>query len=313
MRSVHVDDLLVRGREPLGLRPLAGVAGLGRTVSSWKALRPGKALGREGLRLGANRPVILGRTEIETLEAFPPERQRGILRELALLDVPCLILEGSLPCLEELFSLAQANAIPLLTTSLSGARLTRELVRLLRDLLGPPLHIQGVLLRVFEVGVLITGRSGIGKSECALDLIDRGHALVADDFVELSLDQKGRVAGRSPDLIRHHMEVRGLGILNILDLFGTEAVEEAHTIDLVVELLEWEQFKDEDRTGLTRRRFTLLDRDLPLLRIPVSLNRNIAILLEVAVRNHLLAERGISALRSLDRKIQRGLRGSAAP
>lgn len=313
MRSVHVDDLLMRGREPLGLRPLAGVAGLGRPVSSWKALRPGKALGREGLRLGANRPVILGRIEIETLRALAPERRRGILRELALLDVPCLILEGSLPSPEELFTLAQGHAIPLLTTSLSGARLTRELVRLLRELLGPPFHIQGVLLRVFELGVLVTGRSGIGKSECALDLIDRGHALVADDFVELSLDEQGRVVGRSPDIIRHHMEVRGLGILNILNLFGTEAVEEVHTIDLVVELLEWEQFRDEDRTGLTRRIFTLLDRDLPLLRIPVSLNRNIAILLEVAVRNHLLAERGVCPLRSLDRRIQRGLRSGAAP
>lgn len=313
MRSVHVDDLLARGRETLGLRPLAGLAGLGRTVSSWKALRPGRTLGRQGFTLGANRTVIVGRAEMETLEALPPERRRYVLTQLAGLDVPCVILEGSLPCTEDLISFSEGQAVPLLATSLSGVRLSRGLVKLLRELLGPPFHIQGVLLRVFQLGVLIVGRSGIGKSECALDLIDRGHALVADDFVELSLDAQGRVVGRSPQLLRNHIEVRGLGILNVMDLFGPEAVEESHAIDLVVELLEWEQFRDEDRSGLTRRRFTLLDRDLPLLRIPVSLNRNIAILLEVAVRNHLLASSGASPLRSLDRKIQRGLLGGVAP
>jgi HPr kinase/phosphorylase len=313
MRSVHVDDLLRRGREALGLRPLGGLAGLGRTLSSWKISRPGKALGRKGVRPGGNRPLILGHTELEVFSGLSHEGRRAVLRELALADVPCLILEGAVSCPEDLLVLAQTHAIALLSSSLSGPRLNRELVKVLKELLGPPFHIQGVLLKVFGLGVLIIGRSGIGKSECALDLIDRGHSFVADDFVELTLDPQGGVTGRSPELIRHHMEVRGLGILNIRELFGPESVQESSPIDLVVELLEWEQFKDEDRTGLLRRTFTLLDRDLPLLRMPVSLNRNIAILLEVAVRNHLLARKGISPLRSLDRKIQRRLQAGAAP
>lgn len=312
MRSIHVEDLLREGREPLGLRPLTGLAGLGRTVSSWKVSRPGKALSRHEIRLGANRPLILGRTEMEVLRGLPQARLRALLREMAFMEVPCLVLEGSISCPEELLLLFQANTIPLLSSSLSGARLHRELARLLRELLGPPLHIQGVLLRVFGLGVLIIGRSGIGKSECALDLIDRGHCLVADDFVELSLDSRGRVTGRSPELIRHHMEVRGLGILNIMELFGPDSVQESSSVDLVVELLEWDQFKEEDRTGLMRRTFTLLDKDLPLLRMPVSLNRNVAILMEVAVRNHLLGRNGRDPLKSFDRKIQRRLQGGAA-
>lgn len=312
MRSIHVEDLLREGRQPLGLKLLAGLAGLGRTVSSWKISRPGKALSRQEIRLGANRPLILGQTEMEVLRELPQGRRRAVLRELSLMEVPCLILEGSTPCSDELLLLFQTNAIPLLSSSLSGAKLNREMARVLRQLLGPPLHVQGVLLKVFGVGVLIIGRSGIGKSECALDLVDRGHCLVADDFVELSLDSQGKVIGRSPELIRHHMEVRGLGILNIMELFGPDSVQESSSVDLVVEFLEWEHFKEEDRTGLVRRTFTLLDKDLPLLRMPVSLNRNIAILTEVAVRNHLIGISGRSPLKSFDRKIQRRLQGGAA-
>jgi len=311
MRSIHVEDLLREGREPLGLKPLAGSAGLGRTVSSWKVSRPGKALSRQEIKLRANRPLILGRAELEALRELPQGRRRALIRELALMEVPCLILEGSIACPEELLLLFKANSIPLLSSSLSGTRLNREMARVLRELLGPPLHVQGVLLRVFGLGVLIVGRSGIGKSECALDLIDRGHCLVADDFVELSLDPQGRVRGRSPELIRYHMEVRGLGILNIRELFGPDSVRESSAVDLVVEFMEWEQFKEEDRTGLIRRTFTLLDKDLPLLRMPVSLNRNIAILMEVAVRNHLLGISGRNPLKSFDRKIQRRLQGGA--
>jgi HPr kinase/phosphorylase len=264
------------------------------------------------MRFGANRPLVLGKVEMAILEAMSAGRKRGLFRELAMLDLPCVILEASLPAPEELLSFSQTQSVPLLCTRLSGVRLTRGLSETLRTLLGSGIHAQGVLLRIFEVGVLVMGKSGIGKSECALDLVSRGHALVADDLVELGLDPFGRVIGRSPELIRHHMEVRGLGIINIQELFGPDAVAEENPIDLVVELLEWEQFRSMERTGLSRRKYTILETDLPLMRIPVSLNRNIAIILEVAVRNHLLREKGICTLDDLNRRIQAQLRTGAS-
>ena len=157
-------------------------------------------------------------------------------------------------------------------------------------------------MRVYGMGVLILGKSSIGRSECALDLITRGHALVADDLVEINLQGRKKVIGAAPELLRHIIEVRGLGIMNIMELYGAEAVAESTEIDLVAEFLDMEQFKEMDRTGLIRWTYTLADADIPLYRIPVSQNRNIAIIMEVAVRNHLLVEK---------RHIARGSSGKA--
>ncbi len=308
MRSVRVEDLLKEGERRLGLQPVAGLGGLGRIISSSKAQRPGRELRREVSQLRANRLVIFGKAEIEVLARISSSRRNGLYRNLALLDLPCIILEGSVPCPEDLRSFAQAHSIPLLATPWQGLRLRRLLSEILKGLLGPEVHVQGVLLRVLGVGVLILGKSGIGKSECALDLISRGHALVADDLVALRVDVHGRVLGTSPELIRHHMEVRGLGIINIQELFGPEAVESESPVELVVELLEWQQFQALDRTGLTQRSYTLLDTDVPMLRIPVSLNRNVAIILEVAVRNHLLRQKGVRPLERLEQRIESQLR-----
>jgi HPr kinase/phosphorylase len=311
MRSVRVEDLLTEGERRLGLQPLAGLGGLGRVISSSKLQRPGRELGREASQIRANRLLIFGKSEMELLDRLSPSRRNALYRDLSLLDLPCIILEGAVPFPEELRSFAQVHSIPLLVTPWQGLRLSRLLHEILKALLGPEIHIQGVLLRVLDVGVLILGKSGIGKSECALDLISRGHALVADDLVELRRGDSGRVLGTSPELIRHHMEVRGLGIINIQELFGPAAVELESPVDLVVELLEWQQFQSLDRTGLTQRRYTLLEADIPLLRIPVSLNRNVAIILEVAVRNHLLRQKGVRPLERLEQRIESQLRTRA--
>jgi HPr kinase/phosphorylase len=313
MRWVHVDDLLKGGREALGLKVLGGASGLGRALQSWKVLRPGKSLWAEGKGLRCNRILVLGERELASLAELPAEKRSAALRVVTLWDIPCLVIEGGLSCPQDLLRTASENSVPVLGTPLAGPKLLKTMERLLKELLGSPLYIQGVLLKVFEVGVLLIGKSGIGKSECALDMIDRGHALVADDFVELSLDGQGRVVGRSPELLKDHMEVRGLGILNVSELFGEKAVVSSHTIDLVVELLEWERFSHEDRSGLTRRTFTLLERDLPLVRIPVSLNRNVAILVEVAVKKLMRSQGAEDAPGKFDRKILEAMKGVLQP
>ncbi len=313
MRAIYVEDLLREAGRRLGLQPIAGLGGLGRMISSAKTQRPGRELRREVPQLRANAAMIFGKAEQEIVEGLSPSRRRSLFRELSTLDLPCIIMEGPATPPSDLCAFAQEQSVCLLGTHWSGPRLTRAIHGILHGLLQPGLHLQGVLMRVFGVGVLILGKSGIGKSECALDLISRGHKLVADDLVEIRADGKGGVLGQSPELIRHHMEVRGLGIINILDLFGEEAVASNSSVDLVVELLEWEQFRSMDRTGLTRRVFVLLEADLPMLRIPVSLNRNLAIILEVAVRNHLLQQQGVRPLELLQGRIERRLLNRGSP
>ena len=155
--------------------------------------------------------------------------------------------------------------------------------------------LHGVLVDVYGIGVLLLGESGTGKSECALDLVSRGHRLVADDVVEIWRDDAGTVTGRGPARIRHHMEIRGLGIINIQDLFGVAAIRERKRIELVIQLEAWQPDKEYDRLGLTEYTLPLLGIEIPMLRVPVSAGRNVAILVEVAARNHQLKRMGIHA------------------
>ena len=163
---------------------------------------------------------------------------------------------------------------------------------------GAEATLHGVLVDVYGIGVLLLGESGTGKSECALDLVSRGHRLVADDVVEIWRDDAGTVIGRGPARIRHHMEIRGLGIINIQDLFGVAAIRERKRIELVIQLEAWQPDKEYDRLGLTEYTLPLLGIEIPVLRVPVSAGRNVAILVEVAARNHLLKRMGIHAARA---------------
>jgi HPr kinase/phosphorylase len=158
--------------------------------------------------------------------------------------------------------------------------------------------LHGVLVDVSGIGVLLLGESGTGKSECALDLVTRGHSLVADDVVEIWRDGSQTVVGRGPARIRHHMEIRGLGIINIRDLFGLAAVRDRKRVDLVIRLEAWRPDEEYERLGLAERTHDLLGVEIPMLRIPVSAGRNVAILVEAAARNHLLKRMGVHAARA---------------
>ncbi len=173
--------------------------------------------------------------------------------------------------------------------------------------------VHGVLMEVSGVGVLILGPSGIGKSESALDLVTRGHRLIADDLILIRREDDGRLIGRGKEHAGSHMEIRGLGIINIQDLFGVASVLECKPVELVVELREWETLRDYDRLGLEEEHFELLGVDLPYLRLPVSHGRNMAVILEVAARNHLLKKQGCHTARNFDRALAGRLAGRAEP
>jgi HPr kinase/phosphorylase len=191
-----------------------------------------------------------------------------------------------------------------LVTTLLSSTLIDRITHYLEDRLAPRTQVHGVLLDVYGLGVLIRGDSGIGKSEAALDLVVRGHRLVADDVVQIRRVGNNVLMGTGPEILRHHMELRGLGIINIKDLFGVAAVRNEKAIDLVVDLSRWDERQHYDRLGLDSDRVEILDVALPLLRMPVAPGRNMAILVEVASRNHLLVVRGYHAARELIRKVQ---------
>lgn len=172
--------------------------------------------------------------------------------------------------------------------------------------------LHGALVDVYGIGVLLLGESGTGKSECALDLVTRGHRLVADDVVEVSQESDRIIMGRGPARIRHHMEIRGLGIINIRDLFGVAAIRYRKRIELVVLLEPWRPEGEYDRLGLEEQTYAILGVAVPMLRIPVSAGRNVAILVEVAARNHLLKLMGVHAARSFTARLAEGVGGDVA-
>jgi len=202
----------------------------------------------------------------------------------------------------ELLSAAEARGIPVLTTPLESTAFIKLLSVFLDERLATRLHLHSVLLDVFGLGVLILGESWIGKSECALDLVDRGHRLVADDVVEIK--RMGDVlVGVSPDLTRFHMELRGLGVINIKDLYGVSSMRLSKKVELVIQLERWEAGKEYDRLGLRDETFLILGVEVPMVRMPVAPGRNIALLIEVAGRNQLLREGGYDAAK---RFVERG-------
>lgn len=292
--GVAVAELLDGAAQPLKLDLAAGRAGLEHRVHLARVQRPGLALTGYVDYIRYGRVQIVGSSEVGYLRKLPTRRRSAILDELCRCRITCFVVTKGLVPPTELLKAAEARGIPVLTTPLESTAFIKLLSAFLEERLATRLHLHSVLLDVFGLGVLILGESGIGKSECALDLIDRGHRLVADDVVEIK--RMGDVlVGVSPDLTRFHMELRGLGVLNIKDLYGVSAMRLSKRVELVIQLERWEAGKEYDRLGLREETFLILGVEVPLVRMPVAPGRNIALLVEVAGRNQLLREGGYDA------------------
>lgn len=285
-RSIAVERLLATDVD-LGLEVVAGEAGLARKISAPRIQKPGLALTGWPEQLHDARVLIIGGTEIDYMAAQEPEaRARGIATILASQPACVVVCRGLVPP-AQLRDACEAGAVPLLVSPLATADFIARVSWWMQDEMAVQSAIHGVLVDVLGLGVLLLGKSGIGKSETALDLVMRGHRLVADDVV--SLRQKGAVViGAGAPLIRHHMEIRGIGIINIKDLFGVNAVRENKKIELVVELVEWDDQEDYERLGVDVTYLDLLTVQIPSLRLPVRPGRNMASIIEVAARNQLL-------------------------
>ena len=288
---------------------VAGEAGLERQITIPYPQKTGLALAGFDASLQPGRMLVFGESELRYLAALEtPVRIEVIARVLAR-GVPCIVISKQQSVPPELIAQADRHQVPIMRTSLPTPQAIAKLTSLLDDRLAPRANFHGVLLDILGLGVLLTGESGIGKSECALELIGRGHRLVADDAVEVRRRAESVVIGTCPALTRHHMEIRGIGLINVKDLFGVSSTRASKRVELVVQFERWDETREYERLGLDETYFDVLGVPISTVQMPVAPGRNLAILVEVAVRNHLLRSRGQHAARRLADRLDRQLRG----
>jgi HPr kinase/phosphorylase len=251
---------------------------------------------------------IIGQSELQYLGQLSPDERRAAVARLELEKISCVLVTKGLTPPPELIEACEAAGLPLIGTPLVSSVAISAVTEYLEEALAPRDTRHGVLLDLYGLGVLIEGESGVGKSECALDLIMRGHQLVADDLVEVRR-RPGQLVGSTPGLLREHMEIRGLGILNIRELFGVSAVSGPKQIGLTIRLERWGKASEVDRLGLEERTVDILGVAVPYFVLPVSPGRNLATLVETAVRVHLLRLRGYNAAERLVERHRGLLRG----
>jgi HPr kinase/phosphorylase len=301
--AITVGELLERTE--LEVTAVAGQAGVDRIVSVPRIQKPGLALTGWPEQLHSHRVLVLGGTEIEYLRDHVPARELGIATLLAS-DPACIVVCRGLTPPKELVAAAEQRGVPVLVSQLVTSEFIVAVTSWMSDRLAPSTDLHGVLMDVLGIGVLLLGKSGIGKSETALDLVVRGHRLVADDVIKVRR-QGSHVVGRGAGIIGHHMEIRGLGIINVKDLFGISAVRDTKKIELVVELREWTEGEEYDRLGFDDRFDRILDVAVAAVQLPVRPGRNIATLIEVAARNQLLKLQGTHSARAFRDQLHRAM------
>lgn len=298
-KKVKVAELV----QQFHLEILAGEEGLKRSILTDDMNRPGLEMAGYFNYYPGERAQILGRTELAFLDTLTPEVRRDRMQRLCTDVTPCIIVTRGLHPPDELLEIANEQHIAVLRSNISTTILLSRITNYLEKRLAPTTTIHGVLVDVYGVGMLITGGSGIGKSETALELIKRGHRLVADDAVEIRQTADNILFGSPPELIRHLLEIRGLGILNVMTLFGAGAVRSTKSISLVVQLEIWDQSKQYDRLGLDEEKTQIIETEVPLLIVPVRPGRNLAVILEVAAMNFRLKRMGFNAALQFTNKL----------
>jgi HPr kinase/phosphorylase len=308
--SMTVGELLADDNAAsLSLSLLSGSEGLDNVIDRPRIQKPGLALAGFLENVHPGRVQVLGKSETTFLRERPPAERARIVAQLCRQGVSCFVLTTGLEPPDELIEETEQHRVPLLRTDLSSSAAIEQLTRYLEDRLAPRAVVHGVLLDVYGLGVLLMGDSGVGKSECALELVARGHRLVSDDVVEIK--RRGDLlVGTGPELTRYHMELRGLGIINVKDLFGVASVRLTKFVEYVIKLDSWKPGKKYDRLGLDENVFEILGMTLPYVEMPVGPGRNLSVLIEVAARNHLLKLKGFHPARELARKLGERIQSS---
>ncbi len=249
------------------------------------------------------RPQVIGKVEMTYLESLEPDKRRSVLEVYMNYKLPCIVVCWGMIPPKELLELARQHDIPVFQSNAKTTKFSLQAIMYLNRSLAPHVTRHGVLVDVYGVGVLLTGESGVGKSEAALELIKRGHQLAADDVVDICRVADDRLIGEAPEMVRHFMEIRGIGIIDIRAMYGVGSVIMSKSIDMVIHMEKWDQSKEYDRLGLTEETVTILGVKVPYQVMPVRPGRNLAIIIEVAARNLSLRRLGYSAAHELDRRL----------
>lgn len=301
---VLVRELLGEELADLHLTVLAGSDRLDNPITHPRVQKPGLAFAGYYDYIKPGRVQIVGQSELEYMRSIEPAVRVERLRNIAALPIPVVVFTKGLTPPSEMLEELTTRSVPVLSSRALSSVVIKRLSYFLEDHLVPSTRVHGVLVEVYGLGVLLIGASGVGKSEAALDLITRGHSLVADDRVAIKRYPGGELIGSAEEPLKHHMELRGLGIVNVKDLFGLAAIRERKAIDLVVELEPWREGMAYERLGLDETVYDILDTPCPYIRMPVAVGRNLANLVEIAARNHVLKLQGTHSAREFARKLE---------
>lgn len=306
-------DMDLKEHNALNLRCIGGRKGLSRVIDIPDLNRPGLALSGFYDSFAYQRIQIFGRGEVAYLRKLASEHKTDTIQKMFEYPIPCCIFTHSLLPDPGFFEIAEKAQCPILQTDLPSSEFSSRLLRVLSTIFAPQKSMHGVLVEVYGIGVLILGDSGVGKSEAALELIERGHRLVADDVVDIRCVNGNILMGSGANkIIGHHMEIRGLGIINITHLFGVGAIRDKKQIQLVVELEEWNPEKMYDRLGTTDLTIDILGVKVPKLEIPVKPGRNIPIIIETAAMNERLKKMGYYSAKEFNQNILKWIESDSA-
>jgi HPr kinase/phosphorylase len=304
-RRPRIRDLFTRKGAPLELEQLTGEIGLDKEIPSSEASSPGLVLAGYTSRFVGDRLHILGETEITYLASLEPAARRASLEHFFHFDLPCVVVTKSQNVPPELLALAESKGVAVIRTALKTAEFYRRLKPFLDDAFAPATTIHGSLADVYGVGLLFLGRSGIGKSECVLDLVERGHRLVADDMVQVTRRGVDILIGKGHEMAQHHMEIRGIGLVDIKELFGIRSVRQQKRIEVVVQLEDWDASREYDRTGLDTQQTQILDVAIPQVTVPLNPGKNLTVICEVVAMHHLLRYSGVDVARKFNERLIR--------
>jgi HPr kinase/phosphorylase len=307
IKSLTVGDFIEKTKDNLKVQIIGGENGTDRTMAIPDINRPGLALAGYLDFFAFDRVQVMGLTEVNYMKQLEDATLRERLQRIFKYEIPCFIITRGLTPPEEFIEQASRASVPVLRSLLTTTKVVSKIIVFLDNQFSPETTLHGVLVDVYGVGVMIMGRAGVGKSECALELVERGHRLVADDVVFIRRRGDRFLYGEGSSLLRHHMEIRGLGIFDVKNIFGVGAIRNTKRINFIVELEDWDASKEYDRVGITEDSYTVLEVKLPKITVPVRPGRNIAIIVEVAALNHRLREMGLDSDKLLSERLTQAL------